>query len=171
MNKKSKVQAIAAGAKSEIEFALYTDLLAACTEIKKQLGKINKSEMRVAFEQLNGMILKYEFLIHRGRFFESQPLPKGFKRKKAKECYSNSFKLTLSQNGLAYCEGIVVASIGDEAAVPIDHGWCVSEDGKVIDVTLEKPGLAYYGAVYAKEEMIDVESLPLIYKLIEKQRE
>ena len=171
MNKKTKTLAIAAGAKTEGEFAFYGNLVGACTTLKKQVGKMNKIEMPFAVQQLKGMILRYSFLLERGRFFEPQMLPKGFKRKKAKECYGNSFTLATSREGMAYCEGIVVTELGEERTTEIDHGWCVTEDGKVIDVTLERPGLTYFGAVFFKEEMMDVDELPLIYNIIGKQIE
>jgi hypothetical protein len=168
LTKKTRALALAAGAQTDREFALYANLVGACKTFKKELGKINKIEMPIVVQQFRGMILRYTFLLERGRFFEAQPLPKGFKRKKAKECYGNSFTLATSRRGLAYCEGIVVTEFGNERSTDIDHGWCVTEDGKVIDVTLEKPGLAYFGAIYAKEELIDVDFLPLVYRIVEK---
>lgn len=161
MNKKTRTLASAAGAQTDREFALYANLVGVCKALKKELGN----------QQFRGMFLRYTFLVERGRFYEAQPLPKGFKRKKAKECYGNSFTLDLSKKGLAYCEGIVVTKIGKDQTTEIDHGWCVTEENKVIDVTLEKPGLTYFGAVFTKEEMIDVDVLPLIYNLIDKQVE
>jgi hypothetical protein len=171
LTKKTRALALAAGAQTDREFALYANLVGACKTFKKELGKINKIEMPIVVQQFRGMILRYTFLLERGRFFESQPLPKGFKRKKVKECYDNSFKLAYSGKGLTYCEGIVVTEFGEERTTEIDHGWCVTEDGKVIDVTLENPGLTYFGAVFTKDEMIDVDVLPLIYNIIGKQLE
>jgi len=56
--------------------------------------------------------MRYDFFLERGRFFQPQPLPKGHKRKKAKECYTNSYKLAFFGDGLTYCEGFVVFEVG-----------------------------------------------------------
>jgi hypothetical protein len=32
----------------------------------------------------------------------------------------------------------------------MEHGWCVTRNGKVIDVTLRRPGLSYFGVSYSR---------------------
>jgi hypothetical protein len=114
--------------------------------------------------------LRYDFFRQRGRFFQTQPLSKGYRRR-SKQCYYNSFKLAISREGLIYCEGFVVLDLGKGTAADIEHGWCVTTDGKVIDVTLAKPGLSYFGVTFSPEELADIDSVPLIASIIEKQLE
>lgn len=97
-------------------------------------------------------------------------MPKGFRCKKAQECYSNSFKLAVSREGLTYCEGFVVLPLPKSRA-DIAHGWCVTTEGKVIDVTLGKPGLSYFGVTYPLEALAEIDSVPLIDRIIETQLE
>ncbi len=45
----------------------------------------------------------------------------------------------------------------------------MTKDGKVIDVTLGKPGLSYFGVPFPLAEMAGVHSLPFIDHIIEMQ--
>ena len=45
---------------------------------------------------------------------------------------------------LTYCEGYAIPDIGS-IVHEMDHAWCVDADGRVIDNSWRKPGLAYFG--------------------------
>lgn len=65
-----------------------------------------------------------------GRRFTNQPLPKAFRRMRAKDCYHNAFRL-LSRDpaSLTYCEGLI------DPAIIETHAWVVDAEGNVIDPT------------------------------------
>ena len=69
---------------------------------------------------------------------------------------------------MTYCEGFVVLPLPNPWA-DIEHGWCVTTDGMVIDVTLGTPGLSYFGAPFSPEEVAKAGSVPLIDEIIENQ--
>jgi hypothetical protein len=117
-----------------------------------------------------GILLRYDLLLRRGRFFEPQPLPRGYRRRRAQLCFSNSVRLAQSRSGLTYCEGLVLLPLPN-SWVPIEHGWCVTNDDQVIDVTLGKPGLSYFGVPFTLEEVDEADSVPLIDWIIERELE
>jgi hypothetical protein len=98
-----------------------------------------------ADEVARNMARIYDLLLKHGRFFEPTPRPKNYKSGDRNQCYGNSLDLVIAHDELSYCEGYVV--IG-RIPVPMEHGWCMTEQGKVVDVTLKKPGLAYFGVVF-----------------------
>lgn len=59
-----------------------------------------------------------------------------------KACFANS-QFWAQQTGATYVEGYAMS------VIPVHHAWCV-KDGKTIEVTWEKPGLAYFGVEFAK---------------------
>ena len=168
MTKKTKKLALSKGATTEIDFALYVHLENVRTKFKK-LFSLTKMQNRVP--PIQGKFLRYDFYLQRGRFFQTQPMPKGYRRGKAQHCYHNSFKLNKTREGLTYCEGIVVLHFTEGKCIDIEHGWCVTTDRKVIDVTLEKAGLSYFGVPYSPQEMAGIDSVPFIDQIIESQME
>lgn len=56
-------------------------------------------------------------------------LLRGFKRMKQHECYRNALILALQNSGLTYCEGYA------ESVIPIEHAWCLDQEGNVVDPT------------------------------------
>jgi hypothetical protein len=154
-----------AGAKTEIDFALFANLVSRQEQLTKLLDEIPFDEI----PSLRGTLQRCEFFLECGQFFGAQALPKGYRRGKVKECYDNSFTLAISRTGLRYCEGFVVVQLGNDSATDIEHGWCVTPDGKVIDVTLRKPGLCYFGVSYAPKELAAANCLPLTDTIIRRQ--
>ncbi len=74
----------------------------------------------------------------------------------------------MSRGELTYCEGFVALPLPNSYAA-IDHGWCVTAEGKVVDVTLRPPRLAYFGVTFALAELAEADSLPLIDTIIERR--
>src|SRR5438552_4162903 len=106
MDKKTRKLALAAGARTETDFTLFANLVNLREQFKKQLDEMMKVPTRIPPPR--GILLRYDFLLERGGFFQAQPLPTGYRRRKAQECFTNSIKLAVSREGLTYCEGFVV---------------------------------------------------------------
>jgi hypothetical protein len=163
VNKKVKALAVAAGAKTEADFALFANLVS----IRDQFRKLKVPK---GAPPIDGIVLRYDHCLTRGRFYQAQPLPKGYRRGRPKQCYGNSANLALMEDNLTYCEGFVLMPLGDRAT-HIEHGWCVTAEGKVIDVTLKEAGLSYFGVPYLLEEIEVIEELPVVDAIIEKMLE
>lgn len=163
MVKKATRLAGAVGAVTDIDFELFASLIQMHSEIKESLGKLKDQW------PYKTMLLRYEFILQRGRFFRPQHLPKGYRRRKQKQCFENSFNLALASDDLAYCDGFVMASIGGVINLPIEHGWCVTADGKVVDITFSDPGNAYFGVLYTPQEMAEADRLPISDAIIINQ--
>jgi hypothetical protein len=87
----------------------------------------------------------YHLMLTHGRFFEPAARPRKFKTGPRNQCYGNSLDLVLAHRELSYCEGLVVV---ERIPIPVEHGWCVTSEGSVVDVTLKKPALTYFGVVF-----------------------
>ena len=93
-----------------------------------------------------GIVLKH------GKFYTPQPLPKGYKRAKSKECFKNAYELS-QREGLTYVEGYAVPDFID---LPIHHAWVVDKAGNVIDNTWKTPGSVYFGISFDNEFVMSV---------------
>jgi hypothetical protein len=165
MSKTTKQLAQAKGARTEMDFALFVNLVNLRRQLKKQLAEM--MEVSPGDLWLRGIWLLYDFFLKRGVFFRPQPLPKGYRLGKAKECYGNSYKLAMRKEGLTYCEGFAVVGLGGRKITDIKHGWCATPEGSVIDVTLRKHGLAYFGVPYTPLEMAGANFVPISDEIID----
>jgi hypothetical protein len=48
------------------------------------------------------MLASYNLILKRGRFYQVQPFPRSYRKGKAQDCYGNSSKLVMLQEGLTY---------------------------------------------------------------------
>ncbi|MFD7731064.1 hypothetical protein ACFV6F_11860 [Kitasatospora phosalacinea] len=83
-----------------------------------------------------------ELLLDQGRLFTPAPLPGHIAPLPARRCFRNA-DWTAEQHGLVYAEGWAVAPGFD---FEIEHAWCATSDGIVVDTTWPEPGRAYLGA-------------------------
>lgn len=61
------------------------------------------------------------------------------------QCYRNAYDLAITK-GMIYCEGYV-----DYFGVPIEHAWCLSKSGLLIEPTMRYPGrrMEYFGIPFS----------------------
>lgn len=82
----------------------------------------------------------YTLLYEHGQDLEWSEKPDGEDYGMAKQCYGNAGKRVLLGNGfepdsdLTYYEGLILTA--DGPSIPIEHGWAVTRDGKVLEITL-----------------------------------
>jgi hypothetical protein len=155
MTKTTKRKATVAGAKTEEDFALFVTLVSLRDSVRKQLSPMTRA-----------MLASYDLVLKRGRFYQTQPFPKGYRRGKAQDCYGNSSKLAMFKEGLTYCEGAVLCQFGTLVS-HVDHAWCVTDDGKVIDVTLKNAGLSYFGVPLTLEELATITGFPALDEIVD----
>lgn len=137
----SRAPAVRAGAKSAEHLELFEHLLGQ----RKTMRAAAREPASEVDEVARNMARIYDLLLKYGRFFEPSPRPKKYKVGERNQCYGNSLDLVIAHDELSYCEGYVVI---DRIPIPMEHGWCMTEQGKVVDVTLKQPGLAYIGVVF-----------------------
>jgi hypothetical protein len=136
-----RTRAVRAGAKSAADFELFDYLWADRKAMRTSAREDEADEVARNMARIYDLMLKY------GRFFEPSPRPKKYKPGDRNQCYGNSLDLVIAHDELSYCEGyVVVKGIG----MPMEHGWCVTDQGTLVDVTLRKPvtPLAYFGVVF-----------------------
>jgi hypothetical protein len=94
----------------------------------------------------------YDYLAEHGRYFTPAPRPKGIRRRAAQACFRNAATLVIDRPDLTYCEGI--ARKVSSAAFWVHHAWCIDADGRVVDVTWQPEGVAYYGVAEPLERLL-----------------
>jgi hypothetical protein len=72
MNKKIKAAALAAGAKTDMDFSLFSSIVYMC----KQIRTLQMPNVSAACESPESAFLLYDYYLTHGRFYEPQPLPK-----------------------------------------------------------------------------------------------
>lgn len=93
------------------------------------------SALRDEFEKLHQMMpdnRMLRFMLENGRDFVIGPDTFTGKRGEAKQCFMNATHLAQVNPALTYVEG-KVSMFG----IAIDHAWCATADGIVVDPTLE----------------------------------
>jgi hypothetical protein len=72
------------------------------------------------------------FLLKHGRDYPIGPHSYALPRMVQKQCYQNATLLTLDFPHLTYVEGKISCH-----GVPLDHAWCIDEEGVVVDPTID----------------------------------
>lgn len=65
--------------------------------------------------------------------------PKGIKKGKDRQCFTNAYHICIENKGFKYIEGFALSII------PVHHAWVLDEDGNVIETTWKEAGEEYYG--------------------------
>lgn len=82
---------------------------------------------RVAF----GKNIPNDFLLDNGRDYAIGQFSFSLPRQEAQACFANATHLAVDMPHLTYVEG-KVACFG----VPLDHAWCIDQEGLVVDPTI-----------------------------------
>lgn len=69
-------------------------------------------------------------------------------RGEPKQCFYNA-SIRAMRHGLRYVEGYATSII------PVHHAWVLDASGKVLEVTWDKPGSAYFGIEFDPKHVID----------------
>lgn len=95
---------------------------------------------------------------------------RGYRRGREKQCYKNAADLALRHDAeLTYCEGLAVRM----GAFTVEHAWCVTEDGRVVDPTWREkdaPPVSqweYLGIPFTKSGVLEVILDKMTYGLLE----
>lgn len=82
----------------------------------------------------------------------SKKPPRWLRLGPAKGCYSNSAHYALNRTDVTYVEGYAIDLVGP--AIPIEHAWLVSQDGKVIDPTWSRSADYFYFGIAFKSAAV-----------------
>jgi len=86
-----------------------------------------------------------DLVLQRGTVFTPSPFPRQYARSQGvpQHCFDNAYVLATRTRGrLRYVEGYAAGII------PVEHGWCVDVDDRVVDPTWpDGVGVAYLGIV------------------------
>jgi hypothetical protein len=99
-----------------------------------------------------------ELIATQGRSWTPQSLPDSAADWKGemKQCYANSATAVLGLGkpkleGARYVEGFVRI---EGTSLPIAHAWAVDENGLVLELTMNEPGVEYHGIEVPNEELL-----------------
>jgi hypothetical protein len=85
-----------------------------------------------------------------GKEFPGHALPSKYKRGRPKECFNNAMNVSIYHD-IRYVEGFALSP----KLIPVAHAWCLDKDGRVIDVTWNKPEhCEYFGIIIPKKLLI-----------------
>jgi hypothetical protein len=150
---------------AELEITPYTEALKHLPGQHDQLSHGNRGGAVVgteggvaAIESHLQFLRKYKgpipkLLEEHGQWYEPTELPAGMEMQEPKRCFGNSLWLAQSNKDLTYVEGYAVP---DFIELPMEHAWCVDKKGRVVDVTWENGGQAYFGIAYNTEYALEV---------------
>jgi hypothetical protein len=86
-----------------------------------------------------------QFVMDYGWWYKPVELPKQFAPGTPNECLKNAADLMLTDKSLVYCEGY---ALFDSETTPTIHAWVTDGQGRAIDNTWPKPGVAYAGVPF-----------------------
>lgn len=75
-----------------------------------------------------------QLLLAHGAWMEPQTLPMEYRSMPLGLCFKNAQQLA-QRRRLRYVEGMAVARLLRGSLFPMEHGWCLDADGRVIDPT------------------------------------
>jgi hypothetical protein len=86
-----------------------------------------------------------QFVLEYGWWYEPVLLPKQIAIGTPNECHKSATDLILTDDSLIYCEGYALFESG---MTPVIHAWVTDGQGRAIDNTRPKPGVAYAGVPF-----------------------
>jgi hypothetical protein len=95
------------------------------------------------------------YLLEHGRYWEPAPRPKGVRRRWGKSFFANAQRALRDARGDrprdVYVEGAVLLGLNKDQVK--NHAWLADPDGRVVEVTLPAPALAYFGVGFSREQV------------------
>lgn len=82
----------------------------------------------------------HRLVLETGEAHTAAPRPRGLRKGRDRNCFPNALHLAIQRDDLTYVEGYAYPFGG----IVVDHAWCVTEDGTVVDPTWREPDLAAY---------------------------
>jgi hypothetical protein len=86
-----------------------------------------------------------EFVLEYGWWYEPSELDLNIATGTPQECHKNATDLALADDSLIYCEEYALFKSG---SLPTLHAWVTDGQGRAIDNTCPKPGVAYAGVPF-----------------------
>lgn len=94
--------------------------------------------------------LAFQVLHAKGQVFYPGPEPEHYGP--MGDCYHNAWHYAL-EHDLHYVEGYAIAG---QIAIPIEHAWCVDDQGRVHDNTW-RDGHSYFGMAFKSESLDELQ--------------
>ena len=82
-----------------------------------------------------------DLLLREGKFYQPGDGPTRWNRSMPQACFRNAALYAITHR-LRYVEGYATG------VMPVHHGWCVDAQGKVVEVTWDFMGAAYFGVEF-----------------------
>ena len=125
------------------------------------------SDMLAFFESIKKMVGTNhynDFMLTYGREYKTGPNTYAGPRLKPHNCFGNALHLTMIDSSLTYVEGKVFVY-----GVPLDHAWCISVDGIVIDPTITDTDkeYAYFGVALKTDYVAKAVLLNKVYGVLD----
>jgi len=105
----------------------------------------------------NGLPWSYQIVLERGYQWKNSEYRKQGRKG---ECFKNAYQMA-RENGWHYCEGWAISN----NLIPLEHAWCVTPEGVVIDPTWEN-GHDYFGVIFDPEFVEDTLSKTGVYGIL-----
>jgi hypothetical protein len=86
-----------------------------------------------------------QFVVDYGWWYEPVDRPRTIALGTPQECHTNATDLALADDSLIYCEGFALFNSG---SLPTLHAWVTDGQGRAIDNTWSRPGVAYAGVAF-----------------------
>lgn len=90
-----------------------------------------------------------KLIIEKGVTYAGRALPVDIEKGEAKLCFMNALHLSISNPGWKYVEGFGASGSLIEMGIhmPMDHAWCIDENGLLVDNTWDKPETSLYRGI------------------------
>lgn len=86
-------------------------------------------------------------VLQHGRLWDAAPAEAHPPRGEQGQCYKNAYSAARTDR-LIYCEGWAVPD--NECPFPVLHAWLINAQGQALEVTWERPGIAYCGIPFQR---------------------
>lgn len=92
-----------------------------------------------------------DFFLEHGRYWRPGEIPDWLEQGTPQYCFDNAQSLALARPELTYVEGYATF------AWVVPHGWCIDQQGRVVDPTCDDPsGIEYFGIAVDSQQLADI---------------